>query len=255
MLVKDVMKEALCIGPDETLEATALRMKKFNVGSLLVCEEDKAVGIITDRDVLMRGTASSRNPSQTKVREVMSSAPLCCDEGDAVEQVVAIMTENHVHRLPVLDGEQKLVGIVSLSDLGASVSHRAPYEVVFHKTMEDSYGHSHRVEQRRIVIGRALSKEEAVNAAIRSIEEEEQTVWETFADGYDVVEVQSGQGQNLETVERTSDREAQVRRRAYDLWQQEKCPVDRHDAHWYQAGREIEAEGAAAREQVHPARH
>jgi CBS domain-containing protein len=254
MLVKEVMKEAICIGSEETLEAAALRMKRFNVGSLLVCEDDKAVGIITDRDVLMRGTANKRNPAQTKVREVMSSAPLCCAEGDAVEQVVAIMTENHVHRLPVLDAEQKLVGIVSLSDLGASASQRAPYEVVFHKTMEDSYGRSHRVEQRRIVIGRALSKEDAVTAAIRSIEEKEHTVWESFADGYDVIEVQSGQGEDLETVERTSEKEAQVRRRAYDIWQQEKCPVDRHDAHWYQAGREIEAENAARREDVHPAR-
>lgn len=143
---------------------------------------------------------------------------------------------------------------MSLSDLGASASHRAPYEVVFHKTMEDSYGRSHRVEQRRIVIGRALSKEEAVNAAIRSIEDKEQTVWETFADGYDVIEVQSGQGQKLETVERTSDMEAQIRHRAYDIWQQEKCPGDRHDAHWYQAGREIEAEDVARREDVHAAR-
>ncbi len=208
MLVKEVMKKAICIVPEETLEAVALRMKKFNVGSLLVCEQDKVIGIITDRDVLMRGTASRRNPGQTKVREVMSSAPLCCNEGDAVEQVVAIMTENHVHRLPVLDGEKNLVGIVSLSDLGASASHSAPYEVVFHKTMEDSYGRSHRVEQRRIVIGRALSKADAVTAAIRSIEEKEHTVWETFADGYDVVEVRSGQGQDLETTERTSDKEA-----------------------------------------------
>jgi CBS domain-containing protein len=251
MLVKEVMKEAICIGPEETLQATALRMKKFNVGSLLVCEEDKAVGIITDRDVLMRGTASKRNPSQTKVREVMSSAPLCCDEGDAVEQVVAIMTENHVHRLPVLNREQKLVGIVSLSDLGASASQRAPYEVVFHKTMEDSYGRAHRVEQRRIVIGRALSKEHAVAAAITSIEEKEHTVWETFADGYDVVEVQSGQGQDLETVERTSEKEARIRMRAYDLWQQENRPVDRHDAHWQQAGRDVEAEDAAKHEEAH----
>jgi CBS domain-containing protein len=208
MLVKEVMKDAVCIGPEETLEATAMKMKKFNVGSLLVCEEDKAIGIITDRDVLMRGTASKRNIGQTKVREVMSSAPLCCAESDTVEQVVAIMTENHVHRLPVLDSEQKLAGIVSLSDLGASASHRSPYEVVFHKTMEDSYGRSHRVEQRRVVIGRALSKEDAVTAAIRSIEEAEHTVWNTFADGYDVVEVQSGQGQDLETTERTSDKEA-----------------------------------------------
>ena len=210
MLVKEVMKEAVCIGPEETLEAAALRMKKFNVGCLLVCEDDKVIGIITDRDVLMRGTASRRNPSQTKVREVMSSEPLCCNEGDEVEQVVSIMTNNHVHRLPVLNSEQKLIGVVSLSDLGASASHRAPYELVFYKTMEDSYGRPHRVEQRRIVIARALSKEDAVAAAIRCIEEEEHTVWETFADGYDVVEVQSGQGQDLETVEETSDKEAQI---------------------------------------------
>jgi CBS domain-containing protein len=207
MLVKEVMKDAVCIGPEETLEATAMKMKKFNVGSLLVCEEDKAIGIITDRDVLMRGTASKRNIGQTKVREVLSSAPLCCAESDAVEQVVAIMTENHVHRLPVLDSEQKLVGIVSLSDLGASASHRARYEVVFHKTMEDSYGRSHRIEQRRVVIGRGMSREEAVTAAIRSIEEKEHITWESFADGYDVVEVQNGQGQDLETVERTANKE------------------------------------------------
>jgi len=244
MLVNEVMKEAVCIGSDETLEAAALKLKKYNVGCLLVCEEEKVTGIITDRDVLMKGTGSRRNPSQTKVRDGMSSEPLCCNEGDVVEQIVAIMTKNHIHRLPVLNEEQKVVGIVSLSDLGASASHRAPYEIVFYKDMSDSYGRPHRVEQRRIVIGRGHSREDGIAAAIRCIEQEENGVWQTFADGYDVVEVQSGQGQDLETVDRRSEKEAQIQRRAYDLWQQENCPVDRHEAHWQQAGREIEAEVA-----------
>ena len=245
MNVADIMKEAVCIEPDESLETAAIKLKDYNVGCLLVCEADKVIGIITDRDVLMRGTANNRSPKQTKVREVMSSEPLCCNESDLVEQVAAVMADNHVHRLPVLNAQQMLVGVISLTDLGASASQRRPYEIVFYKDMVNSSGQHFQVEKRRIVSGPGSSKEQAIAAAIRFVEAEEQSTWRTFADGYNVVEVQGGQGKNKETVERTSDKEDRIRSRAYEIWETENCPVGAQDAHWQKATVQIEAEDVA----------
>lgn len=250
MLVREIMKEPICIEAEETLEAAALKLKNDNVGCLPVCEARQVIGMLTDRDVLMRGTASRRNPSQTKVREAMSTEIHCCSEGDPVEQAASIMSSNHVQRLPVLNSKQELVGVVSLTDLTGGASHqRAPFEVVFYKELGDSYGRPHHVELMRIIVGPGHTKEEAVAAAIKRVEQEKQTAWKSFADGYDVTEVHTDeQGGIMEEVERTSEKEARVRRRAYELWERGDRPKGGHESHWEQASREIETEDAATRE-------
>jgi CBS domain-containing protein len=106
------------IGPDETLRDAATAMKKLDVGVLPVGEHDKLVGMITDRDIAIRGIAEGKGPD-TKAREVMSQEVKYCFED---EHVAENMAELQVRRLPVLNRDKRLVGIVSLGDLATQGS-------------------------------------------------------------------------------------------------------------------------------------
>jgi CBS domain-containing protein len=243
MLVKQMMKEPICVGPGETLAVVSRKLKNDNVGCLPVSEGKHVLGMITDRDILTRCIAKSRNPSQMTAREAMSTEIHYCSEEDPVEKAVVIMTNKKVRRLPVLDRDQQLVGIISLTDLMGGTSDPARFEVVFYKKMHDSYGHPHHAELMRVSIAPGHSKEEAIAAAIKQVEQQKQTAWTIFADGYDVTEVHcDDRGRIVEDVERTSEKDEQIRQRAYDLWQREGSPEGRHEAHWMQASREIDVE-------------
>lgn len=118
--IKDVMTpHAKFISPDTTLVAAAIIMRDLNVGSLPVCEENSVVGIVTDRDLTIRGLAGFHNPGITPVRAVMSDDVACVFAGQDAEEAARIMEMKQVRRLPVLNQENELVGIVSLGDLAA----------------------------------------------------------------------------------------------------------------------------------------
>jgi CBS domain-containing protein len=103
--------------PDDTLQTAAALMADLDVGVLPVGENDRLVGVITDRDIAIRGVAKGLDPSKTSVREVMSTELRYCFEDEDVQEVAAKMSEWQVRRLPVLDRNKRLVGIVSLGDL------------------------------------------------------------------------------------------------------------------------------------------
>ncbi len=116
MRVSEVMTQGVeCIGPDATLQEAAAKMKSLDVGSLPVCDNDRLVGIVTDRDITVRATAEGDAP--TDVRDVMTSEVIYCFEDDDVTKAAELMGEKQVRRLPVLDKSKRLVGIVSLGDL------------------------------------------------------------------------------------------------------------------------------------------
>ena len=104
------------IGPDETLRDAATAMKKLDVGVLPVGEHDKLVGMITDRDIAIRGIAEGKGPD-TKAREVMSQEVKYCFEDDELEEVANNMADIKLRRLPVLNEKKRLVGIISLCDI------------------------------------------------------------------------------------------------------------------------------------------
>lgn len=121
MLVSDVMTGSVeIIGVNDTVEAAAEKMERHSIGALPVCDGNRLVGILTDRDITVRATAKGLGPS-TAVRDVMSSDVLSCKPGDEVEMVSAMMEARAVRRLPVLEGE-KLVGLISYDDLAARLS-------------------------------------------------------------------------------------------------------------------------------------
>jgi len=118
MLIKDVMtRDVDTIAPDTTLEVAARHMRDRDIGSLPVGENDKLVGMVTDRDIVLNAVATARDPTTTTAREVMSPKLLYCFEDQSVEDVLANMADVQVRRLPVVNREKRLVGIVSIGDL------------------------------------------------------------------------------------------------------------------------------------------
>src|SRR5678809_1002247 len=118
MLIKEVMtRDVDTIAPDTTLEVAARHMRDRDIGSLPVGENDKLVGMVTDRDIVLNAVATALDPTTTTAREVMSPKLLYCFEDQSVEDVLANMADVQVRRLPVVNREKRLVGIVSIGDL------------------------------------------------------------------------------------------------------------------------------------------
>lgn len=117
MNVKDCMtRQVRVIGPDQTLEEAAKAMAESDVGALPVANAERLVGMITDRDIAVRGIGCGKGPG-AKVSEVMSDEVMYCFEDDDIEDALQNMGDIQVRRLPVVNENKQLVGIVSLSDL------------------------------------------------------------------------------------------------------------------------------------------
>ena len=117
MKIKDVMTQDVAIAnPAQSIAEAARMMAECDSGALPVGEDDRLVGMITDRDIAIRAVARDL-PPDTPVSECMSKEVLYCFQDEDVEHVAENMGEQQVRRLPVLDREKRLVGIVSLGDL------------------------------------------------------------------------------------------------------------------------------------------
>jgi CBS domain-containing protein len=116
--VADVMtKDVKLASPEDTVQQAARVMSEQDTGVLPVGENDRLVGMVTDRDLAVRAVAQGKDPSKTKLREVMSGEPRYVFEDEPVEKAAASMAEQQVQRMPVLNREKRLVGIVSVGDL------------------------------------------------------------------------------------------------------------------------------------------
>jgi CBS domain-containing protein len=117
MRISDVMtRDVATVRPDQTAREAANFMLNSDAGSIPVTEGDRLIGMITDRDIAVRGVAKGHGPD-TPVRDIMTSGIVCARESDSVEDVASKMSEAQVRRLPVIDDSEKLIGIVSLGDL------------------------------------------------------------------------------------------------------------------------------------------
>ncbi|HKD48375.1 MAG TPA: CBS domain-containing protein [Rhizomicrobium sp.] len=120
MQAQDVMtREVTITSPDETLRKAARRMGELDVGALPVGENDRLVGIVTDRDIAVRGIAQGKGPN-AKVRDVMTPEIKYCFCDQELDEIAANMADVQLRRLPVLDRDKRLVGILSLSDIATS---------------------------------------------------------------------------------------------------------------------------------------
>ena len=134
MQVKDVMtRGAEVVRPDATLQEAANKMKSLDIGPLPVCDGDKIIGMLTDRDITVRATAEGLDPKQTRVREVMSKELITCLEDQDVKEAAELMQSNQIRRVPILNKDKRLVGMLSLGDL----AHRTQDSKLAGKTLEE----------------------------------------------------------------------------------------------------------------------
>lgn len=116
--VSDVMStDVQVIEPQASLRRAAELMQALDVGALPVCDGDRLLGMVTDRDITVRGVAAGCNPDETSVRDVMTVDLAFCLEEQDTQEVMRVMGDKQVRRLPVIDADHRLVGIVSIGDL------------------------------------------------------------------------------------------------------------------------------------------
>jgi CBS domain-containing protein len=124
--LRDVMTpDPAFVSPDETIQRAAQLMDELNVGALPVCDGRRLAGMITDRDITIRCTAAGKAPEQTKVEEAMSAGTQWCTEDDDLDTAREMMAERQIRRLPVINKDEELVGIVSLGDIATKAGDAA----------------------------------------------------------------------------------------------------------------------------------
>lgn len=120
MKIKDVMtKNPVFISPDSNIREAAQKMQEQDCGSLLVGENDRLTGMITDRDIVVRAVADGLDANETLVEEVMTDDLVYCYEDQTLDEAADKMEDEQVRRLAVLNREKRLVGIITLSDIAA----------------------------------------------------------------------------------------------------------------------------------------
>jgi CBS domain-containing protein len=116
--VQEIMtRQVEVVRPDAPIREAAEKMRSLDVGSLPVCDGQRLVGMITDRDITIRAVAAGRDPSQTLVTEAMTPEIVYCYDDQNVKEVAELMEERQIRRLPIVSRDKRLVGIVSLGDL------------------------------------------------------------------------------------------------------------------------------------------
>jgi len=119
--VKDVMSSDIIYAiPDLSVENVSLMMKTKGVGIIPIVKNREPIGVVTDRDIVIRCLAENKVATQCKISEIMSKNVVVCKENDSLEEIINKISEKRVQRLPVINDRKHLVGMVSVNDLGGS---------------------------------------------------------------------------------------------------------------------------------------
>jgi len=118
--VSEVMHHGVSwIAPETPLMEIAGRMDQEDIGALPVGEDDRLIGMVTDRDIAVRAFANSPDPARLTARDIMSKPIIFCNANEELEDAVRIMEREEVRRLPVIDANRRMVGMLSLGDVAA----------------------------------------------------------------------------------------------------------------------------------------
>jgi uncharacterized protein (DUF2267 family)/CBS domain-containing protein len=129
--VRQIMtKEVTSVGPELSLQDAAKKMRDLDIGCLPVGEDDRLIGMITDRDIACRAVAAGSDPAATPISEAMSKDVTYCFDDQDVGEAAHLMEKKQIHRLPVLNRQKRLVGMLSLGDIGRHAPHELTGEVV-----------------------------------------------------------------------------------------------------------------------------
>lgn len=145
MKVHEIMTSgAHCVGPDVSLIRAATLMRELNVGSLPVCEGNRMIGIITDRDIAIRGVAEGRELEGTPVRAIMSPEVIYAYDDQDLADAARVMEINQIRRLPILSREKRLIGFLSLGDMATDGNdERLSAEALREISQPDHSTHAH----------------------------------------------------------------------------------------------------------------
>ena len=131
MKVKDAMhKGAEWVEPTTPVSEIAKLMQKLDVGAIPIGENDRLVGMVTDRDIACRGVADSKDCSTLTARDIMSKGIIYCSEAEDLAGALRIMEQKKIRRLPVLNENKRMVGMLSLGDISHAASHELAGEVM-----------------------------------------------------------------------------------------------------------------------------
>jgi CBS domain-containing protein len=121
---RDLMSEGCeCVDASETVAAAAKKLAKLNVGAMPICgDDDKLKGMLTDRDIAVKVVAEGKDPTQVTAANLAEGVPVTVTAEDTAEDVMRTMAQNQVRRVPVLDADRRLVGIVSQADVATRAS-------------------------------------------------------------------------------------------------------------------------------------
>lgn len=132
-------RNVLTISPAATVLKAAQTMNDFKVGCLLVVEDDRILGILSERDILTRVVSLRRDPATTAVEDVMTTDVVCCQERTALDEARGVMKNRRIRHLPVVNEEGNLIGLISIGDLNAFQSNTQ--EKTIHMLHEYIYGY------------------------------------------------------------------------------------------------------------------
>lgn len=130
MKVKEAMHKGVeWVAPDAPLPAIAKKMQQFDVGVIPVGENDRLVGMVTDRDIALRAVAQGKNASTLTAKDVMTKGVTWCRDTDEIDDAAQVMESKQIRRLPVIDASKRMVGMISLGDISHVASQRTAAEL------------------------------------------------------------------------------------------------------------------------------
>ena len=130
MKVREAMHEGVTwVSPDTTAMELAQKMRDEDIGSIPVGENDRLVGMVTDRDIVCKGIADGKDLSTLTARDLMSGPIVYCRADEDVEDAVRIMEEHAIRRLPVINEEKRMVGMLSMGDIADFASRNITAEM------------------------------------------------------------------------------------------------------------------------------
>ncbi|MFO1127740.1 MAG: CBS domain-containing protein [Rhodospirillales bacterium] len=183
-----MMTGVVTVDASRSLVEAAKMMHMNNTDFLPVVEDERLIGVITGHDIVVRGIAESHNAFDTAVREVMSIEVVCSFADQSLDEARALMDERRISRLPVIDAEHRIVGLLMGDEGLHGTSKKGAVKVTFSKNKTDSYGRPRKVPLRSVYITSTTENEAAVSTAVKRLENEEGTAWNNVADEVEIVE-------------------------------------------------------------------
>lgn len=190
MSIRNIMRtNVVTINPGALLTAAAKRMRDHQIGCLAVVDGNRLIGMVSDRDIVVRGLSEGMDPNHVPVRDVMSAGALSIRLEATTEEALGIMFRHRIKQLPVLDERGRLVGLVGLEEVQAGFPKCRPQRVTFYKRLSGSAGQLRDVEVGKVYLSPAVHPHDSTGVAIERFERDHGgAAWRHSADTFEVEE-------------------------------------------------------------------